>query len=240
MERLTEMGLDLLFPRRCPLCGRIAEDICPDCRGKIHYVRQPFCFRCGRPLTEKEREYCTSCQTHPAPFTAGRALCVYEGAVRESLHAVKYQNRREYLDVYARLMARRLGPAFQKWQVDMLVPIPMYPSAKRARGYNQAELLADRLGEELGLPVCRMLQKIRKTADQKELDYRERRENLRGAFALSKKALKDPGARRGQSVLLVDDIYTTGSTISEAAKTLRREGIGRVYFATVCIVPENC
>lgn len=232
MEHLI---LDLLFPRRCPLCGKISNGICADCAKKIRYVRQPFCYRCGRPLAGDEDEFCPACSTRPFAFTQGRALYVYADPVREAMHAVKYKNKREYLEYFADDLARRLGGVIRGWDPQALIPVPMYPQARRRRGYNQAELLAGRLGARLGLPVCGALQKIRKTADQKELDDRARRTNLRGAFAVRKKFCVD-GRLPWERVVLVDDIYTTGSTVHEAAKTLRSAGVRQVYFVTLCIV----
>lgn len=231
---MAEAGLDLLLPRRCPLCGKISEGICGDCRKKIQYVRQPACCRCGKPLQNEEAEYCTSCRTRQFAYTQGRALCVYAGPVKESLYAVKYKNKREYLEYYAQEMSLRLGRYLEKWQPEVLVPVPMHISAKRKRGYNQAEILAKELGRQTGIPVrCDVLKKIKKTANQKELDYRARRSNLKGAFAVCRAPLP------WKCVLLVDDVYTTGSTVNEAAAVLKEAGVEKVNFVTICIVPEN-
>lgn len=233
------MALDLLFPRRCPFCGKISDGACRECAEKLPYVRQPMCFRCGRPLENEEDEYCLACRTRKMAYTQGRALYLYKDAVRESLHAVKYQNKREYLDFFASDMALRLGPAIRRWNPQVIIPVPMHKRAQRKRGYNQAELLAKRLGERMQLPVCADgLRKIRQTANQKELDYRERRRNLKNAFAVNSRYLTD-GAAPWQSVLLVDDVYTTGSTVQEAAGTLAGAGVEKIYFAALCIVPEN-
>ncbi len=235
--RVERLILDLLFPRRCPLCGRISNGFCPACARKIPYVRQPYCFRCGRPLSDADRQYCHACQAHMPNFAQGRGLYRYADPVRASLYQVKNHNKREYLEYFAKDLAMRLGGQVRRWQVDALVPIPMHWQARRRRGYNQAEILASHLGKHWGLPVCPALQKVRKTAAQKEMDHRARFANVRGAFAPAPKF--QSGQLAGRRVLLVDDIYTTGSTISEAARVLLGMGAQAVYFVTLCIVPEQ-
>lgn len=199
------------------------------------YVRQPFCYRCGRPLAAEDEEYCVSCsrEDNRGTFTQGRSLCLYEGAVREAVHAVKYHNKREYLDIFAQEMAARFAPLICRWQPQAIVPVPMHPSAKRRRGFNQAETLARRLGALLDLPVdVRSLRKIRRTKPQKELDYRQRKRNLCGAFSVRETVA-------WKRVLLIDDVCTTGSTLKETARMLRKAGVEEVYFLTVCTVSEN-
>lgn len=232
-KRAVGAALDLLFPRRCPVCGRIAglEGICPECRKKVPYVRQPFCLCCGRPVDREETEYCAACAAHPPAYTRGRALCLYADPVKKALQDIKYNNKREYLDFFAGEMVERLGPAIHRWDPQALIPIPMYPSDRRKRGYNQAELLAKRLGERLLLPVdTKTLKKKRKTIHQKELDYRGRRSNLKNAFAVE-------NTLQWERILLVDDVCTTGSTLNEAARVLLAAGAREVCFVTVCIVP---
>lgn len=257
-KEIVDAVLDLLLPRRCPLCGKLSAGICPECRRKLPYIRGEVCFRCGRPLAERDAEYCPACSSRRFAYTQGRALYLYTDVVKESLHAVKYHNKREYLEYYAQEMAERLGAVLEAWEPQVLIPIPMHPSAKRKRGYNQAEILAKELGRRLALPVrCDVLKKVRKTANQKELDYRARRSNLKGAFQVAKEYTPDSpaGSRHGDTlreaadkaksslpwerVLLVDDVYTTGSTVHEAAAALKEAGVKYVYFVTIFSVPEN-
>lgn len=235
-KRVYCVFLDLLFPRRCPICGGISDGICAKCKRKLLYIRHPFCFRCGRPVECEEDEYCAECQKHAHSFTRGRALWLYTGEIREAVHAVKYQNKREYLEYFAKEMAEHLCGEITDWQPEVILPIPMHRSSESVRGYNQAEVLAVYLGRELGIPVAKkVLKKIRKTANQKELDHRSRRTNLKGAFAVQ---LPHGQEKIWKKVLLVDDVYTTGSTLDEAARTLRKSGVKDVYFVTLCIVPR--
>nr|WP_298515103.1 ComF family protein [uncultured Marvinbryantia sp.] len=253
-RRAGAAALDLLLPRRCAICGTLSVGICGECRKKLPYIRGDVCFCCGRPLADPDAEYCPACRAKKHAYTQGRALYLYTDAVRESLHAVKYHNKREYLEYYAREMAEHLAEAWKTWQPQVMIPIPMHPSACRKRGYNQAEILAKELGRILGIPVrCDVLKKVRKTASQKELDYRARQSNLKGAFAVAEKYMHSSRREGGlqeiprgserclpwERVLLVDDIYTTGSTVHEAAVVLKNAGIKCVYFVTICAVPEN-
>ena len=178
-----------------------------------------------------EEEYCGACQRKTFAWMQGRALYRYAEPVRSSLHAVKYRNRREYLEYYAQDMERHLGKVIRAWKPEVIIPVPMHPSARRKRGYNQAEILAQWLGRYLHLPVrTDVLKKVRRTFNQKELDYRARRRNLQDAFA---------AVGAFERVLLVDDVYTSGSTIQEAAKALQKAGSRQIYFVTLCIVPEG-
>lgn len=227
---------DLLFPRRCPVCGNIVDGgraaggICPGCVRKLSPVREPVCKKCGKGLFSDRQEYCPDCIRRPKSFEAGRALLHYNEAARNSVTAVKYKNRREYLDFYAEAMARRYRDTVRRWQPQVLVPVPVHPSRRRQRGFNQAEELAVRLGERLGIPVeSRLLVRTRKTAAQYGLGASERLKNLQQAFAVR------PGTRLPESVLLIDDIYTTGSTAEACTRVLKSAGVRRVYVLTICI-----
>lgn len=176
-------------------------------------------------------EYCYDCTRHPRSFECGMALLNYNAAARASMAAVKYNNRREYLDFYAAAMEARMTGRVRSWQAQVLVPVPIHPARRRKRGFNQAQELARRLSGIWGIPVdSRLLVRTRKTAPQRDLDPAQRLKNLQEAFAVA------PG--RGadvESVILVDDIYTTGSTVEACTRVLKAAGVRRVYFVAVCI-----
>ena len=247
--------LDLLFPRRCPFCGDIAVEntagyhgksrflarstggICEDCRKKVRPISEPFCFSCGRPLRKWDEPYCDNCQSHKHYFTKGRALYLYEKEPKAAIYAVKYGDKGEYLEYFAREMAEVFEKDLKNWRPEVLLPVPMHTAALKKRGFNQAEILARHLAEETGIPAYpKALQKIRKTADQKELDHRQRRQNLKGAFGISPEYLDEQGRLPWKRILLADDVYTTGSTLDEIAKTLLAAGAREVFFVTICIV----
>ena len=225
--------LDICFPRRCPVCGEIppaGSRICPECLDALHIIRQPVCFRCGKELESPAMEYCSDCARKARSFVRSFALLQYNQAAARSMAAVKYNNRREYLDFYGEAFCRRYGPQILRLRPDAAVPVPIHPSRRRERGFNQAEELAVRLGRQLDVPVYPdALRRVKKTAPQKNLDPAQRLANLRQAFA--------PGTlpREVGTVLLVDDIYTTGSTMEACSRVLLSMGVKTVYGAVLCV-----
>ena len=229
-----EAVISILFPRRCPVCGEIAEPkgekICPECRKKLSFVSGPWCLKCGKELETQDTEYCLGCRKGKRSFEFGAALLNYNEISARSMAQIKYQNRREYLDYYSEEMVRRLGHRISRMRAQILVPVRVHPARKRQRGYNQAEELAVRLGRQLDFPVYPdALRRVKKTAPQKNLDPAQRLANLRQAFA--------PGTlpREVGTVLLVDDIYTTGSTMEACSRVLLSMGVKTVYGAVLCV-----
>lgn len=231
--RIKETVLNILFPRRCPVCGEITRPegslICPSCLPKLSLVTNPVCKKCGKEILDPAAEFCEDCRRRRHAFEYGVALYNYNEAARRSMAQVKYNNKREYLDFYGAALAARYGRRIRAMKADAIVPVPVHPQRRRKRGFNQAEVLARVLGKRLEIPVVPgMLLRTKKTQPQKNLNAAERLKNLSGAFA----AGTVPAGVR--SVLLVDDIYTTGSTIEACARTLRAAGVERIYFAVVC------
>ncbi len=238
MRRLwREIGhilLDALYPRRCPLCEQILTDraalACPACAGKLPFLREPLCKCCGRPLAAPEEEYCAECRQVKHAYREGRAVFLYEKRVRVALMRMKFQNRREYADFFAWAMASGARAYLQRIHPDEIVPVPMHRRKIRERGFDQCALLARRLSGRTGIPVREdLLVRSRYTKPQKGLDRTERRSNLSGAFALRE------GTKPGERILILDDIYTTGSTIDEVSRVLLAGGAKEVYFLTLCI-----
>lgn len=224
----------LLFPRRCPVCHEVVEEpgklVCSICSTRLPYVKEPFCRKCGKPLLTEEREYCQDCVRKTHGFRQGRAPFVYDRVMRQSIARFKYGGRREYAAFYAEEILRRCAREALLWKAEAFLPIPLHPKKRRKRGYNQAELLARELSRRSGIPVDKnLLLRVKNTRAQKELNDRERRENLKNAFALQK------GSVPYRTVILVDDIYTTGSTMDEAARVLRGNGVQTIYFLCICV-----
>lgn len=232
-KKLADSALDWLYPPRCPICDGIVEKkgaICPDCRGKLSYVKEPRCKKCGRPLLEDTREFCSICSNKAFHFREGMSVFVYDGAVRKSVLAFKFKNRPEYAFFYAEELHRQADAFIRSRRVEALVPVPVHPSRKRTRGYNQAELLAKQLGGIMDLPVMKdQLMRTKKTMPQKGLGSRERLQNLSDAFKW--KTQIGTAARR---ILLVDDIFTTGSTIEACSRTILASGAKEIYFLCIC------
>lgn len=231
-ERRTGGGLlELLYPHVCPFCGRVtAEDICNECRIKLNYIEEPRCMRCSKPLRSEEREYCYDCEKHTHVYERGYALWVHSGGVQRAIYQFKYHNQRIYSRFFGKELLSRYGQAVMRWEITTIIPIPLSRKRRRIRGFNQAELLARELGRGLGIPVdAKNLVRVRDTSPQKKMDARGRSLNLKYAFAWK-------GKRRiFGNVLLIDDIYTTGSTIDAAARVLKRHGAGKIYFLTISI-----
>lgn len=187
-------------------------------------------MRCGKPIKRAGARYCRDCAGTEAPYEQGRSLWVHKSPVSDAIYRLKYKNKRYYGRIFAREMADRFEAQIRRWGIEEIVPIPLYRRRYRARGYNQAAVIARELGKLLSVPVReKAVLRVRSTKPQKDLGREQRLENLRGAFAVSK------GFRPKRNILLIDDIYTTGSTICRAAEVLRLAGAEKVYFLTISI-----
>ncbi|MCR5210562.1 MAG: ComF family protein [Lachnospiraceae bacterium] len=233
--RIINLISDLIFPRRCPVCDEVLSKkdgkdlICAACFPKIRYIKSPKCYKCGKQLGDDETEYCEDCRRKKHLFERGFALYDYH-SVRLSMYRFKYSGRTEYAQFFGRDMAEHFGDEFKKLGIDAIVPVPMYAAKQRSRGFNQAEVLAKALGEELGLPVMNSLVKrVKKTLPMKMLSPAERSANLKNAFIIGHFDVKL------RKILVVDDIYTTGCTSDAVAEVLKAAGISEVYFAALSI-----
>ena len=227
------MLLDLLYPRRCPVCDKAVKPfgslICEECTKKIKYVKAPYCQKCGKELRDKRALFCHDCAHKEHKYDRGMALFSYP-SVAESIYRFKYHGRQEYAAYYAQRMARVLGEKILSLHPDALVPVPIHSSKKVVRGYNQAEVLAKELGRILNIPVeTKLIKRVRKTVPMKELPVGERQNNLKKAFKICHNDVKLI------TIVIIDDIYTTGSTIDAMAYELRQAGIKHIYFATLAI-----
>lgn len=232
-QELALLAADLLFPRRCPVCGDVVLPkgrlICPGCVKKLSFVTPPVCMKCGKEIDSGLLEYCLDCARRPKSFEYGMALLNYNKTAAASMAAVKYRNKREYLDFYSCAATVRFGERIRAAGIQRIVPVPVHPSRFRKRGFNQAGELADRLSKELKIPAAGLLLRVKRTDPQKGLGAGGRLKNLEQAF----RALPEAGSF--ERVLLVDDIYTTGSTAEACTRALLNAGVKKVYFFAVCI-----
>lgn len=225
--------VELLFPRRCPVCDKPVDKmgryVCKMCRKKLEYVKSPYCMKCGKMLKEEGEEFCTDCQTSCHIFYRGRALYEYE-TVKEAVYRFKYQGRKEYAEFFGKDLAEKLGNEIKKWEADAIIPVPLHKEREKKRGYNQAVLIAGELGKRLDIPVEeKILERTRKTMPQKNLKRKERQNNLKNAFKIRQNDVKL------NTVIVVDDIYTTGTTMDEIAGCLQRAGIRKVYCISLAV-----
>lgn len=231
-EKGTEWILNSIYPHRCPICHEILADqsalVCQDCFYSLEDIREPRCKNCGRPVKEEE-ELCGNCKGRTFAFTKGRGIFLYTAQMRHSVLLYKYGGRKEYGRFFAHAMAFYGRKELERWKPDLLLAIPLHKSKIRRRGFNQAEVLAEIIAAKYRIPFASdVLTKTVQTRSQKKLDANARRRNLKKAFHVNS-SVKD------KRILLIDDVFTTGSTIDAAAECLKEAGAREVYFLTLCI-----
>ncbi|MFN3466417.1 MAG: double zinc ribbon domain-containing protein [Candidatus Brocadiales bacterium] len=238
LKELLETTVNLLYPPHCVGCGlslhrELGPYLCEGCGKGITYIQSPRCLRCGAglgPYGSSPEEGCEYCNTVRLRFDAAFSAVYFHGAVKELIHQFKY-GKKEYLVrplisiVYRALDAGLPFPGTPY----LVIPVPLHRRKKAQRGFNQAELLARHIGRYLEAEVVtRGLSRVRDTCPQTSLGPTQREANVRGAFEV-----RIPARFSGKTVLLVDDVLTTGLTASECAKVLKRAGAERVYVLTV-------
>ena len=204
--------------------------ICEECETAFVRVKPPRCIKCGKHVDAGENHmFCLDCARMPRHFERGVALYEY-ASVHDSVHMFKNKGRPEYADYYALAIEEMLGAKIKEMEADAIVPIPLHPSKLKKRGYNQAALLARRLGELCKIPVREdILVRVQKTTVQKHLSHTERQNNMKKAFHICENDVKL------NNIILIDDVYTTGNTIDAAAEVLLRAGARKVFFVTLAI-----
>ena len=253
VSRVAESVFSVLFPSDCRICGEPQLNIsrlpvCPHCLASIHPVRGKLCDVCGERVLSSYAQAdvegvmrCPVCRRIERPFGRAVAYGSYDGGLRELIHLLKYNGVRPAAKVLGRMLAEvvaALEPCFEPAGLFdrhriAVIPVPLYKTKRRQRGFNQAELIARAAlrfypaRERLQL-VPDLLLRTRDTPSQIGLTSHQRRANLRGAFSVARAS-----EVTGREVLLVDDVYTTGTTATECARVLRRAGASRVWVATV-------
>ncbi len=209
--------IDIIYPIRCPICGDIVnprgELVCPPCKLKLIPIEEPRCKKCSKPIESEEKEFCHDCERKHYHYVKGYALWVYDSYMKKSIGDFKFHGRREYSEFYVYEIIKRYGKEIKNISPDVLAPIPIHKTKQLNRGYNQADILAKGIGKKLNIPVLsHLLQRDKKTLPQKQLNDKERLKNLEKAFSYSKEeSMQYRNIIR--KIMLIDDIYTTGSTI---------------------------
>jgi len=229
----------LLLPAECLLCHALLAErdttriVCPVCRHRWRSVRPPWCERCGQP--EPHFGPCRLCAEWPAALTLVRSAVWLSDGAREAVHALKYGGLPRIADDLATAIATLSLPTDE---ASVLVPIPLAPKRLRQRGYNQSDVLAASLGRLWRLPVSRdLLTRTRETATQTALTPETRLANVAGAFTPG----HGPGVNSpATSLVLVDDVFTTGATLAEAARALEQAGARTIYGVTFgrAVIPD--
>jgi ComF family protein len=228
IQQLWRDKLDVIFPRSCVHCGGIVENsrlrhLCPTCERQLFIVKPPHCTTCGHPFfgeTDVNR-ICPHCEMLEPRFGEGRTAILLKGAGRSLVHALKYHDSLQILDDLTTIMADT--PGFGDYvRGAILVPVPLHPRKERARGYNQSQLLAECVRRSVGgeATVQQLLLRKIHTDSQTHYDRSARQKNLKNAFALARGAT----INRASRYVLVDDVFTTGSTLNACAAVLRRRG----------------
>jgi len=227
----------IAYPARCPVCGRVLpageeRDICKGCTGKIEYVGNSFCMKCGKPASS-DTEFCLDCTKKNTSYICGRAVFVYNRYMKQSFKDFKYNSRTEYARFYAREAFKKYGEWIKGISPDAFIPVPIHENRKIKRGYNQALLIAELLGELTGIRVINdLIIRSKDTSPQKELRDKERKRNLYNAFEAVKESREL--YHNLECVIIIDDIYTTGSTIEECSYVLKSVHIDSIYFLCIC------
>ncbi len=231
-----DAGLNLFFPAVCQLCGSgratAAEGyVCAGCWQNVRFITPPWCDRCGLPYpgditTAFE---CSNCRDLDLHFRWARASVVANDFLRGVIHRYKYNRELWFEPFLADLLVRPAAPALRGENLAGIVPVPLHPVKQREREFNQAERLARALAESLGIPVrTDLVKRVQPTRTQTQLAKHARADNVRRAFAPAR-----PEPLRGERLLIIDDVLTTGATTSAVARVLREHGAGEVFVWTL-------
>jgi ComF family protein len=222
---------DIIFPPKCLTCNVIPDhqetfSICPSCWSKIKFITSPICPCCGIPFTgtDEPDHLCGDCIVSKPAFSSARAVGHYEATILDAVHSFKYGRKIATGKLLGRFMATYTYPAFNILDYTLIMPVPLHPRRLKERGFNQSVILAREIAERHQIPLDFMtLKRDIYTEPQINLGKNERASNVRGAFDV-----RDPGKISNRKIILVDDVYTTGSTVKECSRILMKKGAASV------------
>ncbi len=228
-------ALDLLYPPRCEACGGLRREVmCAECLGAVERVRPPLCEVCGEPFdpSAQSAPTCADCRGRRRPFSVARSAAYYQGPLIDAIGRFKYQCQMVLWRPLGELMVEALcsGAAngLAPESIEVVCPVPLHESRLRERGFDQSELIAEVVADSIGRPLRPFLARTRPTLPQVGLPVQSRAANVRGAFqARLQEVVED------KRVLLIDDLFTTGATLAECARVLRRAGAAEVRAFTL-------
>lgn len=228
--RSVRQVLDLVFPPRCAGCHKIGEVFCSDCLSLMTPIQPPYCRCCQARIVQRDQrgrgDFCSRCYRSPLYLTGLRAVSYYQDPLRSCIHSFKYDGNTRLADPLGRLLA--MAYLSLSLSVDMIIPVPLHRKRLQQRGYNQAYLLARVFATYVKLPLASSaLIRMRDTASQAHLQAHERLQNVQGAFQLTHDHTIHTVKNR--SILLIDDVYTTGATLEACANPLVAAGARTIW-----------
>ncbi len=233
--------INLIYPVRCPVCDDIITrrgSLChEECYEKLVKIKEPLCKKCGKMMEDESIEYCFDCTNKKKEFIEGRAVFLYDELMKNSISAFKYKSKKEYGTFYANEIVNYLGDFIKSKNIDAIIPVPVHKDKLKIRGYNQAYIIAKIVGKKLSIKVLsKALIRTTNTAPQKELNNVQRFKNLNNAFDVNRQFFDSlECVEKLNNILIIDDIYTTGATINNCAKALKKYKNINVYFVAVSI-----
>lgn len=224
---------DVIFPPRCLLCGEILKrnsPLCEKCMQGIHFISSPLCVRCGIPFPADggSDHVCGDCLTGEKPYAIARSMATYDGAMLDAIHKFKYRGKTGIGLTLGNIMADFASGIWDMTAFDLIIPAPLHIRRLRERGFNQAVILSRPLSRRFKIPLdFDSLKRVKPTSPQVGLSKKERSANVRGAFSVI-----NPGQIEGKKILLIDDVYTTGSTLIECSRVLIEAGASAAAIFT--------
>jgi ComF family protein len=224
--------IDIIYPPRCHICRSFISDdkghthFCSDCLESVAVIRPPLCTICGIPFYSfsDENHPCERCLRKRPFFDQLRAPYLYQGGIMEAIHQMKYGSKPYLAESLGALLASFANDRLEDYGRGLIIPVPLHPKRLRERGYNQSLLLARAMSPLLGMEIDLLsLRRVKYTKSQTGLNSEERKRNVLGAFALERKK-----EFKRQSIILVDDVATTGHTMNECARVLKAAGCEKV------------
>ncbi len=216
--------IDLLYPPTCAGCGVFGFRWCNSCHSTTKKITQPYCQICHQPIPSGN--ICENCQKNKPDYQILRSWGIYDGSLRSAIHRLKYERDLSLGDVFSHYMNSAIRR--HDWQIDLMIPVPLSKQRKRQRGYNQSAVLAKPLSYLLNVNYApKSLKRIKDTKSQVGLSLAERLNNVKYAFQA------DPSGVLNKTILLIDDVCTSGATLNACAGALKRAGANSVFGYTL-------
>jgi len=247
LKYIKEGFLNFIFPLNCKVCGKpiresMGYSICEECFKTIKIIKDPYCIKCGKPLVRtnyflNNRDVlCVNCKKHPYYFNYARSVGVYDKALRKCIHLFKYYREKKLSKPLGKLLVEYISEKERVYQkYDLIIPVPLHKNDLSTRGFNQSLLLSMEIGNYFSIPVGKdILIKKKVTGAQIKLSKKERENNLVNAFLII-----EPEKIKGKNILLIDDVFTTGSTVNECSKELKKAQVKNIRVLTLARgIPE--